>query len=225
MRMIVVVPAALLLVGCGSFTNFQTARSLPEGQWSWDVVAGFTAAGGTLDARVRTGLGGGLEVGASAGFSGAVIVDAKVQFLDEQADGAPFSAALGAGAGAGPWTWSAFGQATASTRVSDDVEIYFAYRFTFMDVDAGKADIDSTDDDDSDLFDDDDDLDSGDFSDSIWKKLIDKEGRVDLQLSHYFFGVQIELGNGWFITPEFSIVSGSDEWQIGDLGVGFGRRW
>src|SRR5262245_28158360 len=119
-------PALLLtavaasVMGCGSFTNFQTAHSLPQGMVAADAVLAAAADGFAVDVRARAGLGHGLEAGASVGYSGLLTADVKYQFanqtdrpthpnphsgrnpdLQDGPGNAPFCAAVDAGAGIG----------------------------------------------------------------------------------------------------------------------------
>ncbi len=206
---------ALLLTGCGSFTSFQTARSMEFGHFSVEGTAAAVAlsAGSTVGVRSRFGLGqgfeAGLEMNAVGGAATAPLMttaDVKYQILSQKT-GAPFSVACDVGAGTGLVSQFYYGQVIISADTGG-IEPYLAYRYQRIDLQLDPNDPDDRD----------------DLLDSILKDVFEEADSSDIRLHHIFLGGRLDLGRGFYLIPEVSFIAG-DATGLGSVGVGFGFEW
>ena len=208
---VAVAAAGVSLAGCGSFTSFQSAESLMQGETSVALTVARVADTDGVDVgvRARQGLGSGFEVGMEA--SAPLLVagaDLKWQFLHqgtEEEGGSPVSAAFDVGLGAGPLAHHVFGQAIVSRRW-DWFEPYGAYRLQHVRVD---ADITDTND---------------DVYDSIYQDVVEQANRTGILFHQFFVGARIHVWNGLSIVPEVSLIFYEGERGIGDAGVAIEYR-
>lgn len=222
MRTLLLVGAATL-AGCGSFTHFQTANSMPAGLMSVDIQSASIALkeGAHFASRFRVGLGKGFEAGVesdvislvfyefltSPGGFGLIMGDLKWQFLQESGPdgkGPPFSAALGFGGGSGFLTDFYFGQVTVS-RGFEPVEPYLAWRYQRIHLDLDLNDPDDVE----------------DLEDSYLTAVFDEAQDTRIGLHHLFLGIKIVLSEEVFITPEVSWIFG-DANGVGSIGLAIG---
>lgn len=215
--------ALAALSGCGSFTHFQTARSLPAGGMTLDFQGAAIALneGAHYASRFRVGAGKGFEAGVetdvislaayqsltSPGGFGLIMGDLKWQFLQESSPdgkGPPFSAAVGFGGGSGFLTDFYFGQVTAS-RAFGPVEPYVAWRYQRI-----RLDVDLNDPDDV-----------GDLEDSYISAVFEEAQDKRIGLHHLFIGVKFMVTDTIFLIPEVSWIFGDAD-GVGSIGLAFG---
>ena len=220
-----VVLAAASLAGCGSFTHFQTGRSMHAGQVAYDIQGANIAEmeGTHIAMRFRVGLGRGFEIGsetdiislglAESGQStefGLLMGDLKWQFLEEPREdeegGAPVSMAVGFGGGSGFLTDFYFGQATVSRRFGF-VEPYVAWRYQRFRLDVNTHD----------------EGDLEDLEDSFIGKIFEEADGTRFGLHHLFLGVKLWLSDGIYLIPEVSWIYGDAD-GVGSIGLAFGGQ-
>jgi hypothetical protein len=215
---------AFLLPGCGSFTHFQSARSLDAGKIAYDLQGSSIAMneGTHFATRFRVGLGKGFEVGGESdlislvlleggvdpsGF-GLIMGDLKYQVLREPVAGVqggdPFSLAVGAGGGSGFLTDFYFGQVTVS-RTFVQVEPYLAWRYQRIHLDLDLNDPD----------------DREDLEDSYLRDVFREAQDTRFGLHHIFVGVKIWLTKEIYLIPEASLIFGDAD-GVGSVGICLG---
>jgi hypothetical protein len=207
------------LAGCGSFTHFQTARSLDAGTVAFDTQLALIAdiEGFNFSTRVRAGLGMGFEAGLETDIVsllllevwrnparyGLIVGDLKWQALYESGT-IPVSAAIGFGGGTGFLTDFYFGQATVSRNLGA-VEPYIAWRYQRFHLDRDPKDPD----------------DREDLDDSYLEEVLVEAEGTRFGLHHVFFGVKVMISDHVFITPEVSWFFGDAD-GLGSIGLSVG---
>lgn len=224
MRRVPLAGTALLVAGCGSFTHFQTARSLDAVKFGYDVQGASIALreGAHYAMRFRMGLGRGFEAGVetdlislmllenltSPGGYGLIMGDLKWQIIREaepgSEEGAPFSFALGFGGGSGFLTDFYFGQATVS-RKFEVVEPYVAWRYQRIHLDVDLNDPDDVE----------------DLEASYLSAVFEEAQDTRIGLYHVFLGVKLWFSDMVFIIPEVSWIFG-DANGVGSVGLAIG---
>lgn len=211
--------SAAALAGCGSFTHFQTARSLDAGRVSFDFQGASIALneGVHIASRFRAGLGRGFEAGfetdvvsvllletfQSPSSYGLILGDLKWQALHES-DDMPVSAALGFGGGSGAQTDFYFGQATVSRSIGI-VEPYLAWRYQRFHLD---LDVDDPDD-------------REDLEDGFLGAIFEEAEDSRFGLHHLFLGVKVMVSDRFFLVPEMSWIFGDAD-GLGSIGLAIG---
>lgn len=210
--------------GCGSFTHFQSARSMNAGQIAYDSQASLVAMneGIHVAARFRVGLGKGFEVGAESDIVslilldylvnpnrfGLLMADVKWQILEEAQEdekaGAPFSFAVGAGGGTGFQSDFYFGQATVS-RQFGVAEPYLAWRYQRVHLDLDLNDPDDLD----------------DLNDSYLSRVFEEVDGRRFGLHHVFIGAKFWLSEEIYVIPEVSWIFGDAD-GVGSIGLAIG---
>lgn len=212
-------PALLVLAGCGAFSNYQAARTLPPNRMQTDASAAALPGIVQTDMRMRVpileGLDAGVGVwdflllGAQGGEHAKLVFsgDVKCRILNEEAvpDPDPYSLALSAGYRKIHWYSAGYVQVTGSRQVSDWLEPFVALR-----VQKFSFNLDLMDPEDRDYSDD----------NGIYGRDFRGIDRTRLTAPQLFLGAKLHMAPGFALVPEVSIVTVEGE-RFLTFGLGF----
>ena len=223
--------------GCGSFTHFQTGRSMHAGQIAYDIQGANVAEndGTHIGVRFRVGLGRGFEVGTETDIVSAVLAegggstefgllmgDLKWQFLEErrvdveveegeevvEPDEGGAPVSMAVGFGGGSGFLTDFYFGQlTASRRFGFAEPYVAWRYQRFRLDANRHD----------------EGDLEELEDSFIGKVFEEAEDTRFGLHHLFFGVKLWLSDGIYLIPEVSWIYGDAD-GVGSIGLAFGGQ-